>query len=304
MASPIEVILVPALMMLLGFFLKRIGFLKQSDRDLLSDIVLYIALPAMIFINLKKATISSDMLYLPFLGIALSVLLLVPAYLYCRIRNYDKRTTWTILLAASLMNTGFIGFPVSLGVFGDVGFLNAVFFDLSTSVMVVLYGVILAKKFGGDAREAVKSIVTFMPLWAVIFGLLFNALDINSLGYVLDSILEYLAGATIPMIMLALGLSLDFRNVGENFTDSIVVSVIKLVISPLIILVLLMLLNIHGMVFNIAILEAGMSTAGNALVLAISYNLDKDLMGSLIFTNVVLSIVTLTAIISFLTGAI
>ena len=304
MASPIEVILVPALMMLLGFFLKYIGFLKQSDRDLLSNIVLYIMLPAMVFINLKKATISSDMLYLPVLGIALSILLLVPAYIYCKVRKYDERTTWTILLAASLMNTGFIGFPVSLGVFGDAGFLNAVFFDLSTSVMVVLYGVVLAKKFGGDAREAVKSIVTFMPLWAVIFGLLFNALDINSLGYVLDSILEYLAGATIPMIMLALGLSLDFRNVGENFTDSIVVSVIKLVISPLIVLVLLILLNIHGMVFNIAILEAGMSTAGNALVLAISYNLDKDLMGSLIFTNVVLSIVTLTAIISFLTGAI
>lgn len=304
MASPIEVILVPALMMLLGFFLKYIGFLKQSDRDLLSNIVLYIMLPAMVFINLKKATISSDMLYLPVLGIALSILLLVPAYIYCKVRKYDERTTWTILLAASLMNTGFIGFPVSLGVFGDAGFLNAVFFDLSTSVMVVLYGVVLAKKFGGDAREAVKSIVTFMPLWAVIFGLLFNALDITSLGYVLDTILEYLAGATIPMIMLALGLSLDFRNVGENFTDSIVVAVIKLVISPLIILVLLILLNIHGMVFNIAILEAGMSTAGNALVLAISYNLDKDLMGSLIFTNVVLSIVTLTAIISLLTSAI
>lgn len=304
MASPIEVILVPALMMLLGFFLKYIGFLKQSDRDLLSNIVLYIMLPAMVFINLKKATISNDMLYLPVLGIALSILLLVPAYVYCKVRKYDERITWTILLAASLMNTGFIGFPVSLGVFGDAGFLNAVFFDLSTSVMVVSYGVVLAKKFGGDAREAVKSIVTFMPLWAVIFGLLFNALDITSLGYVLDTILEYLAGATIPMIMLALGLSLDFRNVGENFTDSIVVSVIKLVISPLIVLVLLILLNIHGMVFNIAILEAGMSTAGNALVLAISYNLDKDLMGSLIFTNVVLSIVTLTAIISLLTGAI
>ncbi|MER2013176.1 MAG: AEC family transporter [Methanobrevibacter sp.] len=303
MASPIEVILVPALMMLLGFFLKYIGFLKQSDRDLLSNIVLYIMLPAMVFINLKKATISSDMLYLPVLGIALSILLLVPAYIYCKVRKYDERTTWTILLAASLMNTGFIGFPVSLGVFGDAGFLNAVFFDLSTSVMVVLYGVVLAKKFGGDAREAVKSIVTFMPLWAVIFGLAFNVLNIP-VGYVLDTILEYLAGATIPMIMLALGLSLDFRNVGENFTDSIVVSVIKLVISPLIVLVLLILLNIHGMVFNIAILEAGMSTAGNALVLAISYNLDKDLMGSLIFTNVVLSIVTLTAIISLLTGAI
>lgn len=43
-----------------------------------------------------------------------------------------------------------------------------------------------------------------------------------------------------------------------------------------------------------------MSTAGNALVLAIEYGLDADLMGSLTFTNVVLSVFTLTAIIGFL----
>ena len=304
MASPIEVILVPALMMLLGFFLKRINFLKGSDRDLLSDIVLYIALPAMIFINLKKASISSDMLFLPVLGIATSVLLLVPAYIYCKVKDHDEKTTWTILIASSIMNTGFIGFPVCLGVFGEAGFLNAVFFDLSTSAMVVSYGIILAKKFGGDTREAVKSIVTFMPLWAVIFGLAFNLFGIDSLGYVLDNILDYLANATIPLIMLALGLSLDFGNVGDNLSDSIVVAIIKLIMAPLIIFGLLVLLNIRGLVFDVAILEAGMSTAGNALVLAIAYDLDKDLMGSIIFTNVVLSVATLTVIISLLTGAV
>lgn len=303
MASPIEVILVPALMMLLGFILKYINFLKESDRELLSDIVLYIALPAMVFVNLKNASISADMLFLPVLGIATSILLLIPAYAYCKIKGYGEKTTWTILLASSLMNTGFIGFPVCLGVFGQAGFLNAVFFDLSTSVMVAAYGIVLAKKFGGNAREAVKSIVTFMPLWAVIFGLAFNALNIDSLGYVLDSILDYLANATIPMIMLALGLSLDFGNVGDNLSDSIVVAVIKLAFAPMIILALLSIFNIRGLAFDVAILEAGMSTAGNALVLAIAYDLDKDLMGSLIFTNVVLSVVTLTVIISLLTGA-
>ena len=299
MASPIEVILIPALMMLLGFILKRIGFLKSSDRDLLSDIVLYIALPAMIFTNLRSAEIASDMLFLPVLGIATSILLLIPAYIYTRIRNYDKRTTWTILIASSIMNTGFIGFPVCLGVFGQAGFLNAVFYDLSTSAMVVAYGIILAKKFAGNTREVIKNTATFMPLWAVIFGLVFNAFNIP-VGYVLDSILNYLGGATIPMIMLALGLSLDFGNVGENITDSIVVSIIKLMVAPLIIFTLLTILNIGGLVFNVAILEAGMSTAGNALVLAITYDLDKDLMGSIIFTNVVLSVATLTAIISIL----
>ena len=302
MASPIEVILIPALMMLLGFLLKRIGFLKDSDRNLLSDIVLYIALPAMIFLNLKKATISGDMLFLPILGIATSILLLIPAYVYCKIRDYGEKTTWTILLACSLMNTGFIGYPVCLGVFGQAGFLHAVFYDLSTSVMVVAYGIILARKFAGNTREVVKNTLTFMPLWAVILGLAFNAFDIP-VGYVLDSILNYLSGATIPLIMLALGLSLDFGNVGDNLTDSIAVSIIKLMISPLIVFSLLYMFKINGLAFDVAIIEAGMSTAGNALVLAITYDLDKDLMGSLIFSNVVLSIVSLTVIISLLTGA-
>ena len=303
MASPIEIILVPALMMILGFFLKYIGFLKDTDRDLLSDIVLYIALPALIFINLREAPISANMMYLPILGIIISILLLIPAYAYCKIKNYDQKTTWTILLASSLMNTGFIGFPVCLGVFGQAGFLNAVFYDLSTSAMVVVYGIILAKKFAGDTREVVISTLTFMPLWGVVLGLLFNAFNIP-LGYVLDTILNYLGDATIPLIMLALGLSLDFGNVRDNLTDSLVVSFIKLVVSPLICFALLSLFNVGGLAANVAIIESGMSTAGNSLVLAITYDLDKDLMGSVIFANVVLSVVSLTVIISLLTGAI
>lgn len=300
MPSPIEVILVPTVMILFGVILKYIGFLRQEDRELLSKIVLYITLPAMIFMNLKDANISSSMLYLPILGIIISLILLVIAYLYCRANGYSKKTTWTIMIAASIMNTGFIGFPVTLGVFDNIGFLHAVFYDLSTSSLVILYGIILAKEFGGNTREVLKKALLFMPVWGVIFGLIFNVFNIP-LFYVAESILDYFAQATIPLIMLALGLSLDFKNIRDNLKDSVVVSIIKLVMAPAIIFALLIFLNIKGMAFNIAIIEAGMSTAGNALVLAIEYGLDADLMGSIIFTNVVLSVFSLTAIISFLT---
>lgn len=300
MPSPIEVILVPTIMILFGVFLKHMGFLRHKDRDLLSKIVLYIALPAMIFLNLKEADISPNMLWLPILGIITGFTLLIIAYIYCRASNYSKRKTWTVMIAASLMNTGFIGFPVSLGVFGNVGFLHAIFYDLSTSALIIVYGIILAKEFGGDRMEVLKSALLFIPVWGVVFGLVFNMFNIP-LPYVAENILNYFAQATIPLIMLALGLSLDFTNIRENIRDSLVVSVIKLMISPAIMFLLLIFLNINGMAFNIAIIEAGMSTAGNALVLAIEYGLDADLMGSIIFTNVVLSVFSLTAIISFLT---
>ena len=300
MASPIEVILVPALMILLGFFLRQKGILEDNAREILSKIVLYIALPSMIFVNLRTANISHDMLFLPILGIATSFILLIIAYLYCRARNYSKKKSWTIMIASSIMNTGFIGFPVTMGVFGNEGFLNAVFFDLSTSIMIVIYGVILAKEFGGDRHDVIKNTITFIPLWAVIFGLIFNAFDIP-LVYVVENILNYFGQATIPLIMIAIGLSLNHGNIKSYMSDSIVVSGFKLVLAPVIIFVLLSLLKIKGMAFNIAILEAGMSTAGNSLVLAVQYDLDKDLMSSLIFVTVVLSVLTLTIIISILT---
>ena len=299
MASAIEVILIPALMILLGVFLKHRGVLSESDRKVLSDIVLYVALPSMIFINLRKANISHDMLFLPVLGLATSLILLAIAYCFCKIRGYSKRKSWTIMVASSIMNTGFIGFPVTLGVFGNEGFVYALFFDLSTTVMVVAYGVILAKQFGGSRREAVKNAVTFIPLWALILGLIFNVFNIP-LIYVVENVLDYFAQATIPLIMLALGLSLNYSHIAEYISDSIVVAVIKLVAAPLVIFIMLSILNIKGMAFNVAILEAGMSTAGNALVLAITYDLDEDMMGALIFTNIVLSLFTLTAIITLL----
>lgn len=300
MASPIEVILIPTLMILFGYFLKYISFLKQNDRDLLSKIVLYLTLPSLIFVNLHNASVTHDMLFLPILGICTSIILAFIAYIYCKIRGYSKKITWTIIIAASIANTGFIGFPVTIGVFGNEGFLNAIFFDLSTTTLVITYGVLLAKEFGGDKVEIIKNIVKFTPLWAVIFALIFNFFNI-AIPYVGENILNYFGQATIPLIMLCLGLSLEFKNIGQNISDSIIVSVLKLALAPATIFVMLIFLKIKGMAFNIGILEAGMSTAMNALVLSIEYDLDSDLMGSLIFTNVVLSVFTLTAIITLLT---
>lgn len=299
MPSPIEVILIPALMILIGFLLKEKSFFKQSDRDLLSKIVLYIALPSLIFINLYDADISKNMLFLPIIGVILSFILLIVGYLYSKMRGYSKKTTWTIIIASSMMNTGFIGFPVTLGVYGNAGFLNAMFFDLSTSIIFIIYGILLVREFGGDKKEVVKQTISFIPIWAMILALIFNFLNI-SLPYVANEILNYFAQATIPLIMLCLGISLDFKSLGEKLSDSLAVSVIKLIISPAIIFVLLTLFKIKGMAFNVGILEAGMSTAMNGLVLSITYDLDTDLMGSLIFTNVILSVFTLTAIITLL----
>ena len=299
MPSPVEIILVPTLMIALGYILKRQNILNSQDSKILSKIVLTVSLPSLVFVNLSTANISWDMLVLPFAAFLLSIICMIVSFLFCKSRGYSKVKTWTIMIACAMMNTGFLGFPITLGVFGNEGFLNAIFFDLETTIIFVIFGMILVSEFGGNRKEVLKQAVGFIPLWAVIIALIFNFLNLQY-GYVIQASLDYLGQSTIPLIMISLGLTLDFKEIKNSVGDSLFVAFVKLILAPVIIFFILSSIHLGELSFKVAILEAGMSTAMNALVLAITYDLDAKLMSSLIFTNTLLALITLTGIISFL----
>ena len=298
MVNPIEIILIPTIMIIIGYALKRNNVLNAKDSTTLSKIVINISLPSLIFVNLSSAHINSNMAILPVVSFAVSMVCMLLAYLFSRSRGYSKIKTWTLMIGAAMMNSGFIGFPITLGVFGNEGFLNAIFYDLATTVLFVMFGMILVGEFGGDKKDVVKNGLKFVPLWAVILGLLFNFSHIE-MGYVLKNVFTYLGNSTTPLIMLSLGLTIDFREIKNYLKDSLLISLLRLVVSPLLMFGILSAIHLTGLAFNVAVLEAGMSTAMNALVLSITYNLDNKLMSSCIFTDVLLSLVTLTAIITF-----
>ncbi|MDD6285970.1 AEC family transporter [Candidatus Methanosphaera massiliense] len=300
MVSSIEIILIPTLMIFLGYALKRVDILKAQDSTTLSKIVINVSMPALIFTNLVTANISINMIILPITSIIVSLICMTIAFLFCKSRGYSKIKTWTLMIASAMMNTGFVGYPITLGVFGNEGLINAIFFDLSTSIIFVVYGMVLVSQFGGDRKEVVKSGLSFMPLWAVIFGLIFNIGHIQY-GYVLNSALTYLANSTVPLIMISLGLTIDFKGIKDYLSDSLVVSAIRLVIAPIIVFVALSALNVTGLIFKVAVLESGMSTAMTALVLSITYGLDNKLMSSCIFIDILLSLISLTCVITVLT---
>ena len=77
MANPLEIILIPTLMIVLGYLLKRNDILKEQDSKILSKIVLNVSLPALIFLNISTANISSNMILLPFAGLTLCLILLI-----------------------------------------------------------------------------------------------------------------------------------------------------------------------------------------------------------------------------------
>jgi len=298
MASSFEIILVPTLMILVGMLFKRLNILKEGDSAALSKIVLNITLPSLIFVNLSKASINNELLVLPITAIFIVLVTMAIAYIYSRIMSYSKATTWTIIIASSMMNTAFIGYPVIMGVLGNEGFVTSIFYDMVIAVMFVVFGMILVSQFGGNKRQVLKNGITFMPLWAVILGLLFNLFNIP-LGYVIGNSLDYLSQATIPLIMLSLGLKISFSQISDKLKDTVFILSLRLLIAPLIVIMVLKFFNVTGLIYSVAVLDTAMPIAMNALVLSITYDLDNQLMASVIFSSTILCLITLSLFITF-----
>ncbi len=292
MVSAIEAVLVPTLMILLGYILKRLDVLKKDDSSTLNSIVINIALPCLVFINISNAELTGELVSMPFIAFGFSLLLMLFGYIYSKSRGYSKVKTWTIMLAVSFMNTAFIGYPVILGIYGNSGFSIAIFYDLALSVFLVVMGVVLSGVFGGNRREVVKKAVTFMPLWALIFGILFNVFDIN-LGYVATNVLSYLSGATIPLIMISLGLTIELNSLNRYIADSSFVLIMRLLISPILMFLILTFLHFSDLAVHVGLLQAGMPVAMNAVVLSFTYKLDSEFMSSIAFVSTILSVITL-----------
>ncbi len=282
----------------LGYFLKRIDFLSEKDIDPFNKIVMYILMPCMIF----HAIYGSDLSLIPKLGILPFIILAssfatgIVSYFILKQLKLDDIKLWSVLVTVMIANTAFMGYPVTLGIYGQDGFLRAIFCDMATLCIFLILSFVLILKFGGTVKTAVKKIAFFPPLWAVVLGLCFNWLNIP-IGSVLDYTVNYLGQGAIPLIMVTLGLSIDFSALSRSKSMIVFTSIMKLVFFPVVAFLIVNYLGLVNLEYQVAIVEAAMPSGMMSLLLAITYKLDYELTSDCILINTVISLITLPIII-------
>lgn len=289
------------IMIALGYSLKRIDFLSENDIDPLNKIVMYILLPCMIFNALFNADLSAihELGILPFVILASSFVTGIVSYFILKYLKFDDVKIWSVLVTVMIANTAFMGYPVNLGIYGQEGFLRAIFCDIATMVIFLILSFVLVLKFGGTARNAVKKIALFPPLWAIVLGISFNLLNIP-IGPVLDNTINYLGQGAIPLIMISLGLSIDLSGITRSKSMIIFTSIMKLAFFPLIAFIIVSYLGLVDLQYNVGIIEAAMPSGMLSLLLSITYKLDYELTSDCILINTVISLITLPLIIMIL----
>lgn len=289
------------LMIFLGVILRRIDFLGVKDVESLNDVVIYILMPCMVFSALYSADLSllSTLGILPFIILASSFITGLIAYLILKKLNIEEKKLWAIVVAVMIANTAFMGYPINLGIFGQDGLLRAIFCDIATLIIFLILSFVLSMKFGGSKKSAIKKIALFPSLWSVILGILFNFFNVP-IGPVLENTVNYLGNGSIPLIMLSLGVSIDFAGLKRSKNAIIFTSIMKLILYPIIAFVFASILGLVDLQFKISVIEAAMPSGLLSLVLAISYKLDFELTSDCILIDTVISLVSLPIIIMLL----
>ena len=296
--NSVETIIPIIAMILLGYILKRTDVLKAEDAISLNKIVINIAIPSLIFLAIYKVNLSILPLItpIPIICISVGIICGLIAYLILKIKNYPSKTRWSVVSTCALFNSGFLGYPVVLGVFGTDGFVRAIFYDMGSMILFISFGIFFLLMLGGKYSDILKRSLLFPPLWGIILGLLLNFLNIP-LGFVVSQTLTYLSGAAIPLIMISLGLTMEFKGIKKYIGLASLVSTIKLGIAPLIAFIIVLILGMGSLEKSVTIVEAGMPSAMLALVLAITYELDIKVSAACIFLSTVLSMITLPLLI-------
>lgn len=294
--APATTILTLAAIVCAGALLRAARLVRDGDQHVLNAVIIYIGLPAFIFRAVHKATLAPDLWRSVLVAWLVFGVLLGLALFAARALRLEPTRAGAFALAASLGNTGYIGYPVTLALLGSTALPYALFYDVFGTVFaLVLIGMPLAARFGADSRvprNVLRELATFPAVPALLVGLAMRGVQIWT---PVSHGLELLANLVTPLVMLSVGIALKPALVAKSARPLALVGALKLLVGPLLAIgASALLMRAPGS--GATVLEAGMPTMMLTYVVGERYGLDTDFIAAAIFVTTVASAITIPVV--------
>ncbi|WP_292005151.1 AEC family transporter [Chiayiivirga sp.] len=283
------------LMLVLGKACARWRVLPENTAEALNAVVLYLCLPAAVLRYAPQLQVSpqvAGVVAVPWLLLALSAGLIAGLGRVLSLRE-DERGV--LLLCVPLGNTSFLGYPLTEALLGPAALPYAVIYDqFGSFLMLSTWGLWVLARYGGDARPTVRDIarrlLRFPPFIALAFAL---SLMPAEPPVVIGAILQRLSDALLPLVALAVGLSLKFRLPRDELVPLGLGLALKLVLMPLAAWALVQVFAMPSAMGQASVLESAMPPMITAGALAISHRLAPGLAAALVGYGTVLALLSL-----------
>ncbi|WP_282261958.1 AEC family transporter [Stenotrophomonas sp. PS02301] len=281
----------------LGMLFSRLRALPDNTADVLNRIVLYVCLPAAVLIYVPRLHLDISLIGLVATPWLLMLCTLAAVSLATRVFGFARDVHAVLLICVALANSSFIGYPMVRALLGDHALPYAVVYDqFGTFVLLSTFGLYVIARYSGDtpptAAQILLRIAKFPPLWALLFAL--TLMPEQPPGWI-GTGLKQLADAMLPLVILAVGFSIQLRLPLDELRPLGIGLLLKLLVMPALALPISWAFGLHGTMLQANVLESAMPTMITAAALAMSHRLAPRLAAALVGYGILLSLVTLPA---------
>lgn len=284
------------ILMLVGYFIKSIKIADKSQFDAMNRLVFKLFLPALLFYNIYKTDnvdfIDPRYIIFTVLGILSVFFIGIPVAMIC---TKDNSRRGVMLQGFFRSNFAILGIPlVGYICNGEGGGLTSLMVAAVVPLFNVL-AVISLEIFRGntiDFWKILKGILKNPLIIGCVVGIIFLITGIK-LPQFAENAIEDISSVASPLAIVVLGASFTFSGLRGYVKDSLIVVLIKLVISPLVILAIAAKLGYTGESLACLLVVFGSPVAVSSFAMSQQMGGDEKLSAQVIVISSVLCIFTL-----------
>lgn len=252
---------------------------------------IYFLQPILSFWGLSTKRIDISLLQVPLVYILLSLGAIIISYSIAKFFFTDIKEQSIVTICVVIGNTGNLGIPLGIALFGEASIIYTSMINVANVFIVYTLGVFFYSRGNFSVKESLYNIVKLPVIWFAFIALFLNLLGVSVPQALLKS-LEMGAYCTMVIQLIIFGMYLfNIKLKSINVKLLAHVSVIKFIITPLVIYIILFhLLSLQPMVAVLIYLELIVPLAVTNVNLSALYDCKPLEVTSLIFMTSLLFI--------------
>lgn len=231
-----------AVVIIIGFILRKKSVVDERSQKTLSEILLNVTLPFTILSSSQCAfsvLMVKSMIAVAGASFAYYLCSLIALSFIIGKTKIPPEEKKVFITTAIFANTGFVGIPLVGSILGDTGSLLATVYNFMYNIFFYSYGAHLLSGKRGSIKDFINPVLLSSLLSVVLFIIPYRVP-----GFVVDTF-ELVGNMTIPLSMIILGSTLATVDVKKLLTDikGYVVCGLRLVLWPSIMMIAIIIVR-------------------------------------------------------------
>lgn len=276
-----------------GIIMKRRKILPDNAREVLTDLVMNLILPASIIHSFEvefNMSVLRKFAIILIIAAAAQVISMVCANLFWNRQPENLKAVFQY--GTQVSNAGFLGLPVTEGVLGAEGLMYASVFLIPQRIVMWTAGIAYFTR-STDWKGTFKKLAKNPCIVAVYIGF-FLMLTQFKLPVMVESTLVKLAACTTPLTSILIGImvaDVDYRDLVSPMMFVLVF--VRQLLLPAVVFFGCVLLHIDPLLTGVSVLLVGMPIGSTSPILAAKYGGDYVFAGKCVILSTVLSLFTI-----------